>query len=89
MYDNGTEYLDAELQEAFDPVKNQEHWKGPINAVIHKDYRDITYHAIKHFTGTEAKFYAIEKHPDLLFVSADGVWMRIRKLVTRQVQDDD
>lgn len=45
-------YSQKQLSVAFDKVKDQQHWKNPINALIDPGDRDIVYEAIIHFTGS-------------------------------------
>ena len=61
------------MEEAFDLVKNKEHWKGRIDAVIPADKRDVVESAIRHFTGGGARFIAVQEEGKLR-VTAPGYW---------------
>lgn len=61
-----------QLQDAFDTVKDREHWKNPIDAVIDAGQREVLSRAIPWYTGTEAEFHAIEGDPCKLRVTAPG-----------------
>ena len=50
------ETLSQKQRVAFEKVQNKEHWKNPIDAVIHKSEMEITSDAIHFFTGTQAFF---------------------------------
>ena len=56
MISNGREYTRDELAEAFRVVQNPDHWKGPIDAVIHKDAMDVTNAALIFFAGCVPEF---------------------------------
>ena len=65
-------YTHDQLSEAFDVVKDHEHWKNPIDAVVSADKRDVLTHAIPYFTGTAADFDDEGLDPGKLRVFADG-----------------
>lgn len=45
-------YTDEQLKEAFDKVKNREHWKDRINAVVGEDEDlDLISFAVGYYTG--------------------------------------
>lgn len=66
-------YSQEQLADAFDIVKNAEHWKNPIDAVVPRDMTDVLGRAIPWFTGTEASFSDTAK-PDEVRVTAMGYW---------------
>lgn len=45
-----------QLSEAFDAVKNEEHWKNPVDAIVAAEMRGVLEKAIPWYTGTEASF---------------------------------
>jgi len=49
-------YSGEQLSIAFDSVKNKDHWKNPIDAIINVTDMDIVSEAIIYFTATEAEF---------------------------------
>ena len=67
-----TEHSREQLHAAFESVQNKRMWKGPVDAFIRKEERDITSAAIMYFTGTEAEF--TQASEDWLRVKADGYW---------------
>ncbi len=52
-------YTKAELTASFNKVKNKDHWKNPIDAVIPFDDHAITEKAIEFFTATKASFFRV------------------------------
>ena len=74
------EALSKKLRVAFEKVQNKEHWKNPIDAVIHKSEMDITSDAIQFFTGTQAFFSSnkltlAECEAGMVRVTAIGYYM--------------
>jgi len=56
MENNKAKTIEIEtLSRAFDRVKNAEHWKNPIDAVIRCSELEITKVAVLHFTATELR----------------------------------
>lgn len=64
-------YSLEQLTEAFDKVKDENHWKNPIDAIVPSDQKDILEKAIPWFTGTEAVFEKCKKDGHLR-VTAPG-----------------
>lgn len=62
-----------ELADGFDTVKNAEHWKGAIDAIIDEDQKDLIGRAIPWFTGTPAEFFQTDQAGKLRVVAA-GYW---------------
>ncbi|MBS7671297.1 hypothetical protein [Croceicoccus gelatinilyticus] len=62
-----------EIEAGFDAVKNAEHWKGPIDAIIDEDQKDLIGRAIPWFTGTPAEFFQTDQAGKLRVVAA-GYW---------------
>lgn len=60
-----------QLRAAFDRVKNTEHWKGPVDALIHASERDAVEAAIGYFCGSIAEFAPVG---NMLRVRAAGYW---------------
>lgn len=65
-------YTHQQLDEAFDKVKDPDHWKNRIDAVVDADMRDVLDVAIPYFTGTAADFDDEDMEPGKLRVFADG-----------------
>ena len=65
-------YTMDQLERAFDSVKDQEHWKNPIDAIVDADQRNVISRAIPWYTGTEAEFTAVEGDTSKLRVTAPG-----------------
>ena len=65
-------YTKEQLEAAFDAVKDQAHWKNPIDAVVEPTMRDVLEHAIPFFTGTPADFDEVEGRPHVIRVMAAG-----------------
>lgn len=63
-----------ELQEAFDLVKDEEHWKNPIDRVVDESQIRILRAAIPWMTGTEAIFLPVDE-PGKIRVKADGYYL--------------
>ena len=61
------------LEDAFELVKNEDHWKGPIDAIIDVDDTEIVRQAIGFFAYGCAKFYATAD-PQRVRVVAPGYW---------------
>ena len=74
MENTGTPYTQAELKEAFELVQNAQHWKGPIEAVIPIEKRDVVEAAIPFYTATNAIFRPIQNNPARIYVEAPGYW---------------
>ncbi len=68
---SGREYTQAELQAAFDRVKNAKNWKARIDRTIDVKDLDVTLQAIVHFTGTVAQEYS-HPNPNKVIVRAKG-----------------
>ena len=49
-----TKYTHEEMSRAFDNVKDQKHWKNPINSCVRAEDVEVTMEAIVFFTATEA-----------------------------------
>jgi len=67
-------YTVAQLQEAFDSVKDADHWKNPIDAIVDADRRDVLARAIPWYTGTTAEFHDLPDDPARLRVTAPGYY---------------
>ena len=59
-------------EDAFDAVKNKEHWKDSIDAIIKEEDRAITETAINFFAGGGVMFYPAGEGK--LRVTAPGYW---------------
>ena len=64
-------YSQKQLDQAFDLVKPDSHWKDPINALIEEDQADAVSIAIIHFTGCVP---TIEPEGDKLRFTSVGYW---------------
>lgn len=64
-------FTTEELAKAFEDVKDKEHWKNPIDAVVPLGQKDVLEKAIPWYTGTEPTFYDIDKE-GYLRVTAPG-----------------
>ena len=64
-------YTTEQLTAAFDKVKNPNHWKDPIDAVIDESERDLVSEAIPYFTATPA-FFSEGVVKGTLNVTAEG-----------------
>ena len=49
-------YTHAQLDAAFDQVKDPQHWKNPIDAIVDADMKPVLNRAIPYFTGMPADF---------------------------------
>lgn len=65
-------YRPAQLSAAFDLVKDADHWKNPIDAVVDEDMMDVLAESIPYYTGTPATFFEIDDQPGKLRVTAPG-----------------
>jgi hypothetical protein len=66
-------YTTEQLNEAFDRVKNPEHWKMDIDCVVPKDMQDILLKAIPwHCGGGAIDFYPVDD--ESVRVVATGYW---------------
>lgn len=65
-------YSQEELEAAFNKVKNTEHWKNPVDAVIDAADMRVVSFAIPWFTSTQAIFETLGDGK--LRVTADGYW---------------
>lgn len=67
-------YTPAQLEAAFDLVKNQADWRAPIDAVVPKADEAVVCEAIVYYTGGGVEF--IEELPNgKLRIVADGYRM--------------
>lgn len=66
-----TGYRQDQLAAAFDRVRNERDWHGPISAVIRQEDRMLVEWAVYWFTGTTPTFMATGQ-PGQLAVSAPG-----------------
>lgn len=64
----------AELDEAFDVVKDAAHWKNPIDAIVPRSMVAVLQHAIPYYTGTLAEFFDTED-AEKVQVKADGYFL--------------
>jgi len=48
-------FMFAQLDGAFNVIKNKEDWRAPIDVVVHKYAVDIVCASIEYFTATEPK----------------------------------
>ena len=64
-------FSDDEIKAAFDLVKNADHWKNPIDAVIDRSSQDVVAVAIAWYTATPAEFEDTDE-PDKVRVTAVG-----------------
>lgn len=62
-----------QLSEAFDAVKNEEHWKNPVDAIVPAEMRGVLERAIPWYTGTEANFEETDE-PGQIHVTAPGYY---------------
>lgn len=69
-----TGFTQSELRTAFEIVQNRSHWKGPIDALVFPDLREVVAAAVVHFTGTSATFARSSANPSALRVTAPGYW---------------
>jgi hypothetical protein len=67
-----TGYTHAELTEAFERVRDQDDWKGPIFAEIPATERRVVQKAIYWFTATVPVFATVPRSPERLIVTATG-----------------
>lgn len=66
----------AQLEAAFNKIKNPSHWKDRIDAVIEADDWDHVEKAVIYFTGSVPQ--VVEKQTDgKLRIKADGYWMAV------------
>jgi hypothetical protein len=76
------EFTQEELEEAFCLVEPEEHWKGPIDAVVDVSPADeakvrLIKAAVEHFTATSPTFHVslpLDSGPPRLRVKAPGYW---------------
>lgn len=64
----------AELDEAFDVVKDAAHWKNPIDAIVPRSMVAVLERAIPYYTGTSAEFFDTED-AEKVQVKADGYFL--------------
>ena len=62
-----------QLSEASDAVKNEEHWKNPVDAIVAAKMRGVLEKAIPWYTGTEATFEDADE-PGQIRVTAPGYY---------------
>ena len=69
-------YTVEDLSLAFDTVKDKDHWKGPVAALIPTSKRDVTAAAIEFYTATKMKVHATHliNGDAYLVISAAGYW---------------
>ncbi len=70
-------FSETQLSDAFDLVKNREHWKGEISAIIFPVEVELVQAAISFYTATEMKIVGSRHEdgsPKMLIVSAAGYW---------------
>lgn len=74
----GKKFSVNEMSAAFDAVKNPNHWKDIIIAIIDEKDREVTAAAIVFYTATEMKIrsrHEIESTGEVkLVIEADGYW---------------
>lgn len=64
-------FTGEEISDAFDLVKDAEHWKNPIDAIIPAGKQAVVERAIPWYTGTEAAFEECDR-AGYLRVTAPG-----------------
>jgi hypothetical protein len=67
-----TGFTHAQLTEAFDRVRDQNDWKGPIFAEIPATERRVVQKAIYWFTATVPVFAAVPRNAERVIVTATG-----------------
>ncbi len=66
-------YTQEQLSTAFDGVRNADHWKGPIDALVPEDELTVTVLAIIFYTATEPKASWVESKEHFR-VTSEGYW---------------
>lgn len=61
------------MDDAFELVKPKDSWKGPIDAIIPVEKKEIVAVAIRHFTGGGVRFFAVPEEGKVR-VTAPGYW---------------
>lgn len=64
-------YTDEQMQEAFDLVKDADHWKNPIDRIVDRKHVDVLDVAITWYTGMPAFFEDVDD-PAKVRVTCDG-----------------
>lgn len=64
-------FTGEEIKACFDLVKNDEHWKNPIDKIIDRSQQELVAVAISWYTATPAEFEATD-NPDKVRVTAVG-----------------
>ena len=58
-------YSDEQMKQAFDLVKDKEHWKNPIKVTLpfttSEETLDIIFEAVVYYTGSMAEIYKVKK----------------------------
>lgn len=78
LYQEQTGYTEKELSDAFNMVKDDEHWKNPISKTLHNvsfEQLVVVKKAVQFYTATEAKVQLFKiTGPETVNarVSADG-----------------
>jgi hypothetical protein len=68
-------FTQEQLEAAFKKVRNKEHWKNPVDAIIDAtEDTELINEAVIHFTATTAEFAHIRCGPNKgkIHVKADG-----------------
>lgn len=65
-------YTAKELSDAFDAVKDADHWKNPIDAIVERSMWDVLSYSIPYYTGTPADYDDVEGRPEMIRVFAPG-----------------
>ncbi len=82
---DGRAVMHSELSEAFDMVKNSEHWKNPIDATIEwpgTSTLKVILEAIRYFTATEPSYSCQSfrtwadgtQEQETIWITADGYY---------------
>jgi hypothetical protein len=69
---NDTKYSQEQLDQAFELVKPDTHWKAPVDALIEAGQVDIVTIAIVHFTGCVPN---MEPEGNKVRVTSVGYWV--------------
>jgi hypothetical protein len=68
----GTQYSQAELEEAFKLVQDPKHWKGPVKGIVPNDKVDVVRAAVNHFAYGNVTVTPYGK--DRSRITAPGYW---------------
>ena len=76
FYGASLEFFQAAYEPVFDKVKNAEHWKLPINAIIpnHPTLKKLVQDAIVYYVAGEVEFHPIPDTTDFVRVTSPGYY---------------